>query len=854
MSNTESNPDSLKIVVDGVEIDAKPGELIISAAERNGVFIPRFCYHPRMSSVGVCRMCLVDVKGPRGFSLAPSCYLTVAPGMEVITNSDKVKKAQDGVLEFLLVNHPLDCPVCDKGGECPLQDQTLAYGPGESRFVEEKRHFEKPIALSEIVYLDRERCIQCDRCVRFASEIAFDPLIEFIGRGDHTEVNTFPDSPFASYFSGNTVQICPVGALTAKPYRFKARPWDLEQSESTCTTCSVGCRIAIQTSRSEVTRYLGIDSDAVNHSWLCDRGRFGYEATNSSERLSEPYVRYRSDLAAVSWRDAIGKVGSILRGAISQDPANVAFIGGSSLTNEGIYSFVRLAKSGLSVENFDARVMPSRSADVLFSLPRVSLNEAMASSIVVVIGADPREEMPVLFLRMGEASKTKTEIYELSRVETSISTFSKHIGVSQIDLLRQLREGNFGTNTSLESLFDRLATVDKVTFVIGDETIANASVITDELALALHEKVPNAGFLFMMSDANIFGAYDLGAIPGYGPGRVALGTNGDSNIGIDIYSILRRACDQDMVLVILAEDLITKMADTALVEAALSRSTVIVIDSYLTATGKYAEAILPLVAPGETAGTHTNFEGRVSRLGKAVVPMGQAKTDVVIAAEIAREMMIEATSHDHEDIFNEMVATCALYSGLSYSELGSERSPDGVIVPLPRTKVAIGRRRSLDPIATPGLVSSGRQGPPANIDEAVDNGPSDYVGRFTQASFARQSDKVDLVDHQQHGEYLLVLTRPLYYPTPDLVVSPVMKALIPSSQVRVPSTLADSLGLIDGQEVELSNGQMGILRVPALIDKTLPDDIVVGTLGSGVNLLSIVDSSKEVNYVKVGIN
>ncbi len=191
--------------------------MLIAAAERAGTFIPRFCYHPRMKSVGVCRMCLVEVSGPRGASLQPSCYVEVQAGSEVVTTSDKVKKAQDGVLEFLLINHPLDCPVCDKGGECPLQDQTLAYGPGESRFVEEKRHFEKPIAISELVLLDRERCIQCSRCTRFADEVAGEAQIDFIGRGELLEVNTFPELPFASYFSGNTVQICPVGALTATP-------------------------------------------------------------------------------------------------------------------------------------------------------------------------------------------------------------------------------------------------------------------------------------------------------------------------------------------------------------------------------------------------------------------------------------------------------------------------------------------------------------------------------------------------------------------------------------------------------------------------------------------------------------
>ena len=205
--------DGVAVTIDGQAIVARKGELIIEAAERNGIYIPRFCYHPRMESVGMCRMCIVEVDTGRGPALLPSCMLECTPDMKVDTTSPVTQKAQDGVLEFLLINHPLDCPVCDKGGECPLQDQTMAYGPGESRFVEEKRHKEKPIPVSDLVLLDRERCILCDRCTRFAKDVAGDPLIHFMNRGNETEINTFPDEPFSSYFSGNTVQICPVGAL-----------------------------------------------------------------------------------------------------------------------------------------------------------------------------------------------------------------------------------------------------------------------------------------------------------------------------------------------------------------------------------------------------------------------------------------------------------------------------------------------------------------------------------------------------------------------------------------------------------------------------------------------------------------
>src|SRR3984957_2869447 len=326
-ANAAEAADTVHYTLDGRPATGRAGELLISAAERSGVFIPRFCYHPRMSPVGMCRMCLVEVSGPRGATLQPACYIEVQEGAEVVTTSEKVKKAQDGVLEFLLVNHPLDCPVCDKGGECPLQDQTLAYGPGESRFTEEKRHFEKPIAISDLVLLDRERCIQCARCARFAEEVAGEALIDFAGRGERVEVATFPDKPFSSYFSGNTVQICPVGALPAKPYRFKSRPWDLEQVESTCTTCSVGCRVAAQSSAGQLVRYLGVDVDAVNQSWLCDKGRFGFEAIETSGRLSSPVIRRSDESVGTTWHEALAEVVAGIRWAFERGgPEQVGII------------------------------------------------------------------------------------------------------------------------------------------------------------------------------------------------------------------------------------------------------------------------------------------------------------------------------------------------------------------------------------------------------------------------------------------------------------------------------------------------------------------------------------------------
>ena len=333
--------DKVNLNVNGIDIQSDSNKLLIEACEDSGIHIPRFCWHKRLDPVGMCRMCLVEIETPRGKMLVPSCTTEITDEMVVDTESDVVKKAQEGVLEFLLINHPLDCPICDKAGECPLQDQTMAYGPGESRFVEEKRHFEKPINISEIILLDRERCILCARCTRFSDEISGDPLIEFIQRGNKTEVNTFPNEPFKSYFSGNTVQICPVGALTSTSYRFKARPWDLKSTRSTCNGCSMGCSIELNSSQNKMLRILGVDNDSVNQGWLCDKGRYNFEYLNSEKRLKTPQKSINNNFVDVEIQDVYSELSEI----IQDRKTKVNFLLGSNLTNEDYVAFKEFSKS-----------------------------------------------------------------------------------------------------------------------------------------------------------------------------------------------------------------------------------------------------------------------------------------------------------------------------------------------------------------------------------------------------------------------------------------------------------------------------------------------------------------------------
>ena len=343
-------------------------------------------------------------------------------GQEILTESEKARKAQEGVLEFLLVNHPLDCPVCDKGGECPLQDQALSHGPGESRFVEEKRHFAKPIEIGPLVLLDRERCIQCARCTRFSEEIAGDAMINLAFRADGVEVATFPDSPFTSYFAGNTIQICPVGASTSPAYRFRSRPWDLEQVETTCTSCAVGCRIVAQSSAGQIVRHLGIDSDPVNQSWLCDKGRYGFEAVYSPKRFSEPLVHRDDAFVPTTWHAALEEVASSVRESIERSgPESVGVIGGARLSNEDAYVWARLAKSVVRTDSVDAQVGDGLPAEVVAGLPHATIDDATKARVVVMLTGDLREELPILYLRLKLASEQGLKIIECTPALTPLS-------------------------------------------------------------------------------------------------------------------------------------------------------------------------------------------------------------------------------------------------------------------------------------------------------------------------------------------------------------------------------------------------------------------------------------------------
>src|SRR5580700_10536093 len=343
-------PNIIQLTIDGREVRAPEGMMLVDAAKQGDVEIPYFCYEPKLGQpVGACRMCLVEIEGiPK---LQTACSTAVKDGMIVHTQSERARVAQEAVVEFLLINHPLDCPVCDKGGECPLQDITFGWGGGRSRFIEPKRHFRKPLELSPLVAIDRERCILCYRCVRFSQEISEDYQLVLLERGAHSYISTFDGHPYVAPFSGNIVELCPVGALTSRPYRFRARPWDIEDAGSVCTLCPAQCNVTLTVRDDRVLRVLARENDEVDDGWLCDAGRFAYPALGGDERITEPLLRDGGELRPVSWERALQEAAA---GLARAGERTGAIVGGQASNEEGLL-LGRLFREGLGSPHLDSR-------------------------------------------------------------------------------------------------------------------------------------------------------------------------------------------------------------------------------------------------------------------------------------------------------------------------------------------------------------------------------------------------------------------------------------------------------------------------------------------------------------------
>jgi NADH-quinone oxidoreductase subunit G len=655
---TETKQDTITITVDGKAIECRPGELLIDVAKRGGVYIPYFCYHPRMDPVGACRMCLVHIQ-PGPPKPQTSCTTRVSDGMVVqtqFTNPD-IHDAQKGVLEFLLINHPLDCPICDRGGECPLQDQTQDYGPAESRYVEPKRRFPKPVPISPLIQLDRERCILCYRCTRFCEELSGDTLIGVMERGSSAYIFPFEGEAFDSYFSGNTVQICPVGALTSNEYRFRARPWDLQNVPSTCDMCACGCsmHVSVRVQDGNVVRFSAATNDATNEDWLCDKGRYGNAYISSPDRLTQPLERKDGELKPISWDEAFHLLGERLRPVM--ETGNAGMIVGESVSDEDAYAAQKFARVVLQTNNVDHRIEGGPSADALVT-PSLTYDDLVGTDLAVLVGLDAREELPILFLRLRIAATKRglrvalVHQRDVALSEYAAATLSPFPGTeAAVARALQSPEGAEACGLSpdeVRAFADALASAKRPVILLGPRMFS-PDVVRAWRAVAYRT---GAKFGWAPRRANTYGALAAGAHPELLPGwrRVdddhargdltgAWGSVPDAP-GLDVHDMLQRAADGELdVLWLVGADVLDDVPAGELGRRALEGAPFVVVqDVHRSPLLDHADLVLPAAAFVEREGTLTNWEGRRQPMLAAVDPPGAARADYAILAEAARRL------------------------------------------------------------------------------------------------------------------------------------------------------------------------------------------------------------------------
>lgn len=682
---TDGPVQDVTFTIDGKEITVPAGTLMIRAAEQLGIVVPRFCDHPLLDPVGACRQCVVEVEGMPKPMMA--CTTTVMPDKAVRTHrtSEVARKAQRGTIEFLLANHPLDCPMCDKGGECPLQDQALEHGSNTSRFIEQKRRYEKPVAVSAMVLLDRERCVLCARCTRFSEQISGDPFIELFERGALEQVAMYEDEPYDSYFSGNVIQICPVGALTSADYRFRARPFDVVTTPSVCDHCSAGCSLTVQSRAGEVQRQLARTNMAVNEAWNCDKGRFGFHHLTASTRLSEPLVRRGEGLVPASWSEALTAARDALTAAARAGEGRVAVLTGSRLADEDAYVVSRYTRAVLGSDDLDhrTRFAPELETDELTALvgwPTATYADVERAEVIVVAGIDAEEEVPILHLRLRKAWRnTKARIVVVGPQLGSLADLAWRrvptLPGEEAAALAALLEG--GTEVA-EALRGATAPV----VVVGER--AGAGSISAGLALA---EAAGGRLAHVPRRAGARGAIEAGLAAGALPGGRRLtdaadraelealwGTELPASRGRDLHGVLTAAAAGRIdVLYLIGVDLARDAASTGLARRALARvGTVIVQDLARNATVEdFADVVLPVTGRQERAGSTTNWEGRSQRFSAAVDGPGLVQDDWRVVTQLAALQGHDLGYDDLETIREEI------------TRLGRRQAPHAVPSPAP---------------------------------------------------------------------------------------------------------------------------------------------------------------------------
>ncbi len=653
--------DLVNVTIDGVPVAVPKGTLVVDAAKKIGNDIPVFCYHPKLKPVGMCRMCLVDIGTPKidpatkqvvrdengnpviQFmpKLTTACTTPVSEGMVVRTATEQVRAAREDILEFLLTSHPLDCPICDKGGECPLQNLTLAHGPGVSRFdYDSKFHNDKHVPLGDLIFLDRERCIQCSRCVRFQDEIADDHVLQFHDRGRGMEIVTFSDPPFDSYFGGNTTDICPVGALTTADFRFKARPWELQSAQSICTHCAVGCNIALNTRLEtkhggyEIKRVMPRQNEWVNEIWVCDKGRYVHHFTRAEDRLQVPLVRRDGRLVESTWQQALQMVADALRAAQGE----VAMVVGDRIPNEDAYLLGRLARAIGGAVGVSPSV-PAHYADVAraFGIGKDGdMKRLGRGDVIVVVNGDVEEQAPVWFLRLRQAVVDRgAQLIVAHHRSTKMHRYAAAIHRYEVGRAPEWAQQQGA------ALRESLQSARNVVIVFGDEHLDGPR------ARALAQLLAN-----LLLETGHAGKTDSGLLPLYPHAN----TQGVCDVLAPAVALPERARVAWAVGVGEPRDL-------------PAAGFVIVQDVLRTALVSEADVVLPALTFAEREGTFTSGDRRVQRFYRALPPLGEAKPDWWIAQEVARRLGLEWNYTAPSHIFDALAQDVPVYAGMTYAAL-----------------------------------------------------------------------------------------------------------------------------------------------------------------------------------------
>ncbi|MCL2784571.1 MAG: NADH-quinone oxidoreductase subunit G [Propionibacteriaceae bacterium] len=633
------------ITIDGTQVTIPKGTMALRAAEAAGIAIPRFCDHPLLDPAGSCRQCMVDIVDAgngRGFPKPqPSCATEAMNGMILATQntSEAAAKAQADVLELLLINHPLDCPICDKGGECPLQNQALAQGRSETRYDGVKRSYPKPIALSELILLDRERCVLCARCTRFSDQIAGDPMISLVERGIKQQVGIYPEQPFDSYFSGNVVQICPVGALTSSDYRFSARPFDLVSTVTTCENCAAGCQLRVDARRFEVRRRYAGENPEINEEWSCDRGRFGFVSARGEDRITKPMIRLNGEWVKVSWPEALDAAVAGLKAA----EASTGVLLSGRLTLETSYAYSKFARTVLQTNSIDFRTRASSTEEAQFlaamvasASTTVTYEDLERAKKVILVYLEPEDESPAVFLRLRKATRKKGLTVDV--VSTFLTRGSAKLNANLIPTRP------YDAPQAIANL-----QADEDTIILVGERLAQ--IPGGFTALAAKVNSSGAKMAWIPRRAGEVGAVETGCLPGLLPNahpakdadaaariNEAWGCELPTTPGLEFPAQIEAAAQGKLKALVVSGIEADDFPDPDAVRSALRTAFVVSLESRMSEAANLANVILPVDLLEETEGSFLNWEHRLCPVNQVIGSNRSAMDEIRVLAALAQAM------------------------------------------------------------------------------------------------------------------------------------------------------------------------------------------------------------------------